>query len=286
MSVSDEIDEFGRFIEPHTNLLSTSNNKKQKLHDDQHNQPANIIDVDGCSKTLPESTNNDSVTHLISSTGRIYDSNENDMIVPDEVLNDIQLTHSDNKHIGNTTPTKSSSATTDEPIHCVECDSIRILLPYYQAFHIGVCYSCQREHNDKYALIPKTQCKTDYLLDDKQLSSLLYMMKANPNKHSYSSMKLYRVREIADIAFGMYGDMDGIHAEKIRRETARVRKDEQKHKKQKQREKLERAADEYATAMSHSKINNNNNIHTHTFKQLHGQSQCTQCGFVVDEIEL
>jgi len=158
-------------------------------------------------------------------------------------------------------------------------------VPYYQAFHIAVCNACQREHSDKYTLISRTKAKEQYLLNDIDLNNLLYLVKPNPHRSSYASMKLYRKSEIESIAFARYGNMDNIDAEKQKRDTAKIRRDEkQRVKRQKQVEREARAA-EYAA--KYVPPRSSEGVHQHEYRTMGDWKQeCTICGFIVEYEEL
>jgi DNA-repair protein complementing XP-A cells len=47
---------------------------------------------------------------------------------------------------------------------CIECESIDIDAILLKHFHIHVCKKCKETHSEKYALLTKTECKSDYLL--------------------------------------------------------------------------------------------------------------------------
>jgi DNA-repair protein complementing XP-A cells len=54
---------------------------------------------------------------------------------------------------------------------CRECQSIDIDHTYKKIFGCLVCNKCKDEYPEKYSLLTKTECKEDYLLTDRELST-------------------------------------------------------------------------------------------------------------------
>lgn len=49
---------------------------------------------------------------------------------------------------------------------CRECRTVEIDQRWLDIFHIGICGPCKKNFPDKYSLLTKTECRSDYLLTD------------------------------------------------------------------------------------------------------------------------
>lgn len=57
---------------------------------------------------------------------------------------------------------------------CRECGSVDLDLTFRNVFRCFVCKKCINEYPEKYSLLTKTECKTDYLLTDRGLCATYY----------------------------------------------------------------------------------------------------------------
>ncbi|PPQ90418.1 hypothetical protein CVT25_014936 [Psilocybe cyanescens] len=114
---------------------------------------------------------------------------------------------------------------------CKECNSMDIDPTFMKVFKCLVCKSCQNEHSDKYSLLTKTECKTDYLLTDPELrdeEAMPHLLKANPHASTYANMMLFLRCQVEDFAWKKWGSPEALDAE-FKRRTAE--KDKKKNKK-------------------------------------------------------
>lgn len=54
---------------------------------------------------------------------------------------------------------------------CGECGSLEVDWVWEEVFHLCVCNKCKEQYPEKYSLLTKTECKEDYLLTDRELST-------------------------------------------------------------------------------------------------------------------
>ena len=62
---------------------------------------------------------------------------------------------------------------------CRECKSLEIDFVWEEVFHLSVCNKCKESMPEKYSLLTKTECKEDYLLTDRMLTTYS-LVKAQP----------------------------------------------------------------------------------------------------------
>jgi len=204
-----------------------------------------------------------------------------------------------------TTQPTDSNESIAPAITCIECSALAHHVAYYKAFGIGVCNSCQKEFPSRYKLITKSSAKSEYFLSDSELANLKFMLKPNPSKGSWSSMKLFRLFEVMKIVreklinktnnLNLTDEeiIELLSEEKQTRELEKLNREIQKRK------KIRREIIKEEFIQSYKPTNNNNsnktnqknknslNQHTHSFTdEKNGKKKCKECGFQLEYEEL
>ncbi|GLH03245.1 DNA repair protein complementing XP-A cells homolog [Gryllus bimaculatus] len=106
---------------------------------------------------------------------------------------------------------------------CLECQENFPDSYLYRSFDHSVCDSC-RDHEDKHSLIPKTDAKSQYLLQDCDLEKreppLKFVLKKNPHNR-FGNMKLYLHLQVEKRALEVWGSEEALAEEHERREEKR-----------------------------------------------------------------
>jgi len=114
---------------------------------------------------------------------------------------------------------------------CYDCGTIEIDYDFFKTFACRVCRTCRDKFPDKYSLLTKTECRSDYLLTDPELRDtdlLRHMERPNPHKNTWNNMMLYLRYQVEEVATKKWGTLDTLDKEFERR--AKEKK-EQKDKK-------------------------------------------------------
>ena len=118
---------------------------------------------------------------------------------------------------------------------CTECASGVPCTDLYAAYGIYVCGACRKDLK----LISKSNAKQQYLLTDSDLRSLKWMERKNPQRSSWTAMKLYLESDVERVSYGKYGGREGVEGEARRRVgkklDTRVRAREEKARKEERR---------------------------------------------------
>ncbi|OLL26730.1 DNA repair protein rad14 [Neolecta irregularis DAH-3] len=103
---------------------------------------------------------------------------------------------------------------------CRECRSVELDFTYQRDFNCDVCSKCIKDLPEKYSLLTKTECRTDYLLTEPELKDveiLPHRLKPNPHASNWSNMMLYlryQAEEFAIRKWGSLEKLDEIHTER------------------------------------------------------------------------
>eukprot|EP00158_Paraphelidium_tribonemae_P007583 Partr_v1_DN28292_c2_g1_i1_m75973 putative DNA repair protein len=158
---------------------------------------------------------------------------------------------------------------------CTDCDAPVINTQYLSVYSVSICNQCINGLPDKYSLLTKTECRSDYLLTDEELESLPYMERTNPLKSTYSRMKLFLRSRVEEFALQKWKSWEELDAEFERRCAVKQEAKEKKYKKQVN--ELRRRTMTANLPKVSIQVE-----HTHTFVD-HGHSQkCSECGLQVD----
>lgn len=110
-------------------------------------------------------------------------------------------------------PSSSRSCSLRAPNRCTECNAAPPCKDLYEAYGICVCGSCRRALK----LITKSDAKQQYLLSDSDMQGLKWMERKNPQRSSWTAMKLYLESSVQEVSYGKYGGREGLEEEARRR---------------------------------------------------------------------
>ncbi len=94
---------------------------------------------------------------------------------------------------------------------CKYCSKIPIIIDVQRSFNINICKNCVYNN---LKLIPKTECKKNYLLSECEIKQFKYISRPNPRGGTWSEMKLFKEDEIAEFAYKKYGSNEKLEYEK------------------------------------------------------------------------
>ncbi|KAL6942548.1 hypothetical protein ACO0QE_003727 [Hanseniaspora vineae] len=198
------------------------------------------------------------------------------------------------KHLGPDIISDLSSLPKCEECHVnVEFDTILL-----QHFKIKICKRCTVEHPEKYSLLTKTECKSDYLLTEPELEDrkLFHRLeKANPHSGTFARMQLFLRKEVEEFAFKKWGGQDGLDKEWEQREASKLERREKKYQLKLKEMRKKTRAQEYTEKMKMKKFGAK---HVHEFsaplkmkkKSDDGydvvKRRCIGCGMEVEELDI
>ncbi|TPX47528.1 hypothetical protein SeMB42_g00177 [Synchytrium endobioticum] len=116
---------------------------------------------------------------------------------------------------------------------CKDCDSMAIDYNYKKHYNVLVCKECIEKCPDKYSLLTKTECATDYMLTNSELQDrerLPTWMKQNPHKSTWSDMHLFLREHVEAFAIDKYGSLEKMDLVFQQRQDKRAERKEQKAK--------------------------------------------------------
>ncbi|TCD70085.1 hypothetical protein EIP91_005067 [Steccherinum ochraceum] len=99
---------------------------------------------------------------------------------------------------------------------CEECGTVDIDHTFKKVFGCMVCNKCKNEKPERYSLLTKTECKTDYLLTDAELRDhdiMPHLLKANPHKSTFANMMLFLRYQVEEFAWKKWGSPEALDAE-------------------------------------------------------------------------
>ncbi|XP_063934050.1 DNA repair protein complementing XP-A cells homolog [Zophobas morio] len=105
----------------------------------------------------------------------------------------------------------------------------------FNSFEVPVCNDCRKidkEQENYYSFITKTQAKEEYLLTENDLQSLRFIIKRNPQGAIFASMKLYLAFQVEEISFQRWNGESGLDEEIARRRDERIKRKKIKAKKE------------------------------------------------------
>lgn len=172
---------------------------------------------------------------------------------------------------------------------CFECNSLEIDPNMFTNFKVRVCRRCIREHQEKYSLLTKTECREDYLLTEPELrdTSILHRIE-KPNPHGFSRMQLFLRFQVEEFAWKKWGSAEGLDKEWEKREKARLdRRDKRYQDKMKEMRKKTRA-EEYTRKLRDGKSLGERHVHDWAAPVVIGEKmikrRCVDCGIETEEV--
>ncbi|CAA7258810.1 unnamed protein product [Cyclocybe aegerita] len=166
---------------------------------------------------------------------------------------------------------------------CRECQSMDIDPTFLKVFKCSVCRTCQNAKPEKYSLLTKTECKTDYLLTDPELRDeeiMPHLLKANPHKSTYANMMLFLRYQVEEFAWKKWGSAEALDVEYERRT---------EEKKKKKNKKFEQSLKDLRKRTKESIWQKRKDEeHQHQFgptegiKNGVGKQVCHSCGFTIE----
>lgn len=175
---------------------------------------------------------------------------------------------------------------------CFECNSITINPEFYKVYGCRVCNKCKEKFPEKYSLLTKTDCKTDYFLTEPELmDDTVFKKIEKPNPHAkFSRMQLYLRYQVEEFAYKKWNGPDGLDAEWVRRQKLKVDKKAKQFELKLQEMKKRTRSEEY-TRRLREKANDGYN-HVHDWRELPTSKpnvvlkRCVDCGMETEEFVL
>lgn len=184
----------------------------------------------------------------------------------------------------------------DKCSHChinIELDPI-----LEEIFKIKICKQCVKQNPDKYSLLTKTECKSDYLLTESELNDTDIFHKyekSNPHSGTFARMQLFLRQDIEEFAWKKWGGPDGLDKEWERRELGKQQRKEKRYKKQIETMRLKTRSQEFTKRLRDNKYGNLK--HTHSFNEIltnkedeHGnkiiKKRCNDCGMEIEDFDI
>ena len=123
------------------------------------------------------------------------------------------------------------SSSTSSSHTCKFCPSTQLDTETVVTFGERICYHCKQIRSDYQGII-KSKAKKEFLLSDKSFTRLKHFEKLNPKNASFRPMKIFLRKHVKDLAISIYGSLERIEDEKLKRlrNAAKKRKKKQKVK--------------------------------------------------------
>ncbi|VVT58364.1 uncharacterized protein SAPINGB_P006169 [Magnusiomyces paraingens] len=186
----------------------------------------------------------------------------------------------------------------EDLLKCFECGTTALDFKLYRVFRTRVCKVCRESHPEKYSLLTKTECRTDYLLTDPELRDeelLPHLERPNPHKATFNNMMLYMRYQVEEFAFRKWGGEEGLDAEYERRVAAlKARKEKKFLEKLQQMRRTTRASGKYSGKGENGK--DGVGRHTHEWSaalavenpEIPGtvRRRCAICGMMTEEVQM
>lgn len=182
---------------------------------------------------------------------------------------------------------------------CRECGSVDLDITFRNVFRCFVCNRCKNEHQEKYSLLTKSECKEDYLLTDRKLllskffrpltptiaelrdeEIMPHLLKANPHQSSYSNMMLFMRYQVEEFAWKKWGSPEKLDEEFERRTAEKKRKKSKKFEEQLEELRLKTRQSVWQRRKDEE--------HKHVYGNAEvgedgvGREVCHECGFSVE----
>jgi len=182
---------------------------------------------------------------------------------------------------------------------CADCGSLEIDWTWDEVFNVQVCSRCKDKNEQKYSLLTKTECKTDYMLTEPELADtdlLPRLLKPNPHKAHWHDMSLFLRFQVEEYAIKTkWGSAEAMDAEFERRQAGKeVQRDKKFKKGLAELEKktrgesiLRRKREKNKKAQFGDRIDDGKHVHTFGIG-VEGEDgatirTCTECGHEIEE---
>jgi DNA repair protein len=158
---------------------------------------------------------------------------------------------------------------------CTECGSDAYNAAFLEAFGHTVCNSCKDE---QFPMVTKSTAKEKYLCTDKQLGTLKFISRKNPQKPTWAAMILFLRADVEKFMEEKFGDEEGLEAEKKKRSLKQL---EQRIAKVNKRKAPPKVSTSKKKALLASTL-----VHEHRFVVDGDTQKCEECGMEVEFEEL
>ena len=132
--------------------------------------------------------------------------------------------------LSNYSPNRNNINNSSSSSHkCKFCPNTQLDTETEITFGERICYHCKSIRSDYQGII-KSKAKKEFLLTDRSFVHLKHIEKLNPKNASFRPMKIYLRKHVKDLAISLYGSMERIEEEKLKRlrNAAKKRKKKQK----------------------------------------------------------
>ena len=102
--------------------------------------------------------------------------------------------------------------------NCIECGKETAVT--HPILDVSVCYRCWELH-DRYTMITKLQAMKEYCLNESELYALQFVEEKNPYYSLSSPLHTFLKSQVETLALTIWGGLDQLYAERIRRENLR-----------------------------------------------------------------
>ena len=157
---------------------------------------------------------------------------------------------------------------------CQFCPNTQLDTETVITFGERICRHCKSVRSD-YQGIVKSKAKKEFLLSDKSFARLNYVEKLNPRNASFKPMKIYLRKHVKELAILLYGSLERIEDEKVKR-----RKNASKRKRKKRS-----CLNDFTTSSSKKALINEGNLNdkeireqNNPFKKLKSMRTFASCG--------
>ncbi|KAK0121413.1 hypothetical protein ONS95_009707 [Cadophora gregata] len=183
---------------------------------------------------------------------------------------------------------------------CSDCGSLEIDWTWDEVFGVQVCARCKEKNDQKYSLLTKTECKTDYMLTEPELNDnelLPRLLKPNPHKAHWHDMSLFLRFQVEAYAIKTkWGSAEAMDAEFDRRQAGKQIQRGKKfkkglvelEKKTRGESMLRRKREKNKEAKFGDQIDDSKHVHTFGIG-LEGSDgatirACIECGHEIEEL--
>lgn len=177
---------------------------------------------------------------------------------------------------------------------CKFCGTSHIRRQFKDAFGINVCQECSQLKPDELELVSKTKAKEEFLLTDQDLEGISFIMKDNPRKQRWGSMKLFLRQQVLKICIEKYGSLEQCRESREQRDLKALERKISRVKGKRALQSSQEATENKASKL-YKKFKSAPMAHVHEFnEELKSQDEsrgiwlvpCVSCGFVLEYNEI